>query len=234
MARRLENQTLGERVYTNLRADILDLTIPPGSVLQEVPLAEELGVSRGPLREALNRLAAEGLVTITPRKGAVVTLLTKRDFLDAYQVREVLEALAVKNAVPRLTPGDFAEFDRLMRIMSDAAARNDATSFFEANSDFHEAFVVASGNAKNLEIYRMLIGQMGPYRRPSATLRGSLDVSIAEHRDILEAARAGDSERTTELVLQHIRVPQQRLLSVTEEEFLDAIGAIRDPAEATN
>lgn len=229
---RLENQTLGERVYARLRDDILHLDIRPGTVLQEVPLAEELGVSRGPLREALSRLAAEGLITITPRKGAVVTLLTKADFLDAYQVREALEALAVKTAVPRLTAADFTEFDRLMAIMNDAVVRHDATAFFDANSIFHEAFVVASGNAKNLEFYRLLIGQMGPYRRPSAQLRGSLEVSIAEHRDILRAARAGDAEETTRLVLQHMRVPQQRLATVSDDEFLDAIGAVREPVPA--
>ncbi len=222
MAGRFDNQTLWERVYLHLRQEILELRIAPGTLLMEVPLAETLGVSRGPLREALGRLASEGLVTITPRRGAVVTSLTKSDFLDAYQVREALEALAVRLAVPRLSAADFAEFDRLMGIMAEAAASHDATRFFDANSDFHEAFVVAAGNAKNLEMYRLLIGQMGPYRRPSASLRGSLEVSIAEHGDILAAARAGDTDRTIELVLHHIGVPQKRLMAISDEEFLSA------------
>ena len=230
MAGRFDNQTLWERVYLYLRQEILELRIAPGTLLMEVPLAETLGVSRGPLREALGRLASEGLVTITPRRGAVVTTLTKGDFLDAYQVREALEALAVRLAVPRLSVADFAEFDRLMGIMADAAASRDATRFFDANSDFHEAFVVASGNAKNLEMYRLLIGQMSPYRRPSASLRGSLEVSIAEHRDILAAARAGDTDKTIELVLHHIGVPQKRLLAITDEEFLDAVRSQADNA----
>src|SRR3979490_2783979 len=106
----VDNTTLRERVYAHLKGEILDNRIAPGSILQEVPLAESLGVSRGPIREALGTLAAEGLVTITPRRGAVVTALTKRDFLEAYQVREVLEALAVRLAIPRMSD---AELDAL-------------------------------------------------------------------------------------------------------------------------
>lgn len=225
-----ENQTLWERVYTHLKTEILENRIPPGTVIQEVPLAESLGVSRGPIREALGRLAAEGLVTVTPRRGTVVTALTKRDFLEAYQVREALEALAVSLAVPRLTPDDFAPLDRLMDEMDACAARDDVTGFFDANSSFHEAFVVAAGNAKLLEMYRLLIGQMGPYRRPSASLRGSLAVSIAEHRKILDAAHERDTQGTVDLVLDHIRVPQRRLQALSEAEFVAAVAA--GPARA--
>jgi DNA-binding GntR family transcriptional regulator len=223
--RKLDNQTLWERVYLQLKQEILENRIPPGTVLQEVPLAESLGVSRGPIREALGRLASEGLVTVTPRRGAVVTALTKRDFLEAYQVREALEALAVSLAVPRLGDDDFAELERLMAEMDASAAADDLTAFFDANSAFHEAFVVASANAKLLEMYRLLIGQMGPYRRPSASLRGSLAVSIAEHRGIIDAARAHATDRTVELVLDHIRVPQLRLARITDAEFLDEVQA---------
>lgn len=223
--RKLDNQTLWERVYIQLKQEILENRIAPGTVLQEVPLAESLGVSRGPIREALGRLASEGLVTVTPRRGAVVTALTKRDFLEAYQVREALEALAVSLAVPRLTRDDFVELERLMAEMDASAAAGDVTRFFDANSAFHEAFVVAAGNAKLLEMYRLLIGQMGPYRRPSASLRGSLAVSIAEHRGIIDAARELETDRTVALVLDHIRVPQRRLERITDAEFLDEVQA---------
>lgn len=216
---RFDNKTLRERVYAHLKEEILDNRIPPGSVLQEVPLAESLGVSRGPIREALGSLAAEGLVTITPRRGAVVTALTKHDFLEAYQVREVLEALAVRLAVPRMSDDELHALEGPIEEMLRCSARADDTGFFEANTAFHEAFVVASGNAKLVEVYRRLIGQMGPYRRPSALLRGSLDRSIAEHQGIMDAARARDGERAAALVLDHIRVPQRRLEALSEEEF---------------
>jgi DNA-binding GntR family transcriptional regulator len=215
----LDNTTLRERVYAHLKEEILDNRIAPGSVLQEVPLAASLGVSRGPIREALGILAAEGLITMTPRRGAVVTALTKRDFLEAYQVREVLEALAVRLAVPRMSADQVDALEGPIEEMRRSSARADLVGFFEANTAFHEAFVVASGNSKLIEHYRRLIGQMGPYRRPSALLRGSLDRSIAEHQAILDAARKGDSDRAVELVVDHIRVPQRRLDSLSDEEF---------------
>jgi DNA-binding GntR family transcriptional regulator len=214
-----DNTTLRARVHQHLRDAILSARIPPGTVLQEVPLAASLGVSRGPLREALGDLAAEGLVTITPRRGAVVSSLTKRDFLEAYQVREALEVMAVRLAVPTLGAEGFATLERAQEAMVRSAARDDFTGFFDGNVAFHEAWVEAAGNAKLLDIYRRLMAQLVVYRRPSAFLRGGLDQSIREHQAIIEAARAADIERAASLMLQHIEIPQRRLATLTEEEF---------------
>ncbi len=214
-----DNTTLRARVHQHLRDAILSARIPPGTVLQEVPLASSLGVSRGPLREALGDLAAEGLVTITPRRGAVVSTLTKRDFLEAYQVREALESMAVRIAVPIMTPERFAVLERAQRQMVRSVAADDFHGFFDGNVAFHEAWVEASGNAKLLDTYRRLMAQLVVYRRPSAFLRGGLDQSIREHEGIIEAARAGDAELAASLMLQHIEVPQRRLSTLSEEEF---------------
>src|ERR1051326_6185683 len=108
---RLENLTLWQRVYEYLREEILAERLQPGTELLEVPLSEELGVSRGPIREAIRRLAAEGLVTVRPRRGAVVRSLSKDEFLELYQVREALEVMAVRLAVPRLGDEDLEELD---------------------------------------------------------------------------------------------------------------------------
>jgi DNA-binding GntR family transcriptional regulator len=216
---KLGNKTLRELVHAHLKEEILANRITPGSVLQEVPLAASLGVSRGPIREALGSLAAEGLVTITPRRGAVVTSFTKEDFLEAYQVREVLEQLAVRIAVPRMSDAELDRVDAQIEEMIRCSAVGDDTGFFEANAAFHEAFVVASANSKLIEIYRRLVGQMQPYRRPSAQLRGSLDRSVAEHRAIMSAARDRDVDRAVALVGDHIRVPQRRLEGISEDDF---------------
>ena len=103
LARPLDNRTLWEQVRDRLREDILAGRLEPGTELSEVALARDFGTSRGPLREALGRLASEGLVTITPRRGAVVTQLSRQEFIDAYQVREALETLAVRLAVPLMS-----------------------------------------------------------------------------------------------------------------------------------
>jgi DNA-binding GntR family transcriptional regulator len=124
-----DNRTLRERVYAHLKGEILDNRIAPGSALQETPLAESLSVSRGPIREALGSLAADGLVTITPRRGAVVTALTKRDFLEAYQIREVLEAMAVRLAVPRISDAELDAYEGWIQEMLRCSARADGTGF---------------------------------------------------------------------------------------------------------
>lgn len=221
---RLDNLTLRERVHDHLKQEILANRYAPGSELLEVPLSRELGVSRGPIREALHRLEAEGLVEITPRRGAVVISLTKRDFLEAYQVREALEALAVRLAVPRLTEEDLAIAEGFIETMSTHAASGDMEAFFETNAAFHSAFVEASGNRKLMEFHSRLMAQMGPYRGPSARLRGNVEQSIAEHRQILAAARERDTERAVAMLVHHIEIPQETIETLTDEEFSRSAG----------
>ena len=226
---RFDNLTLTERVHDHLKQEILANRYAPGSELLEVPLSEALGVSRGPIREALRTLEAEGLVTITPRRGAFVASLTKRDFMEAYQLREALEALGVRLAVPRLDLASLAALDARIDAMEQYAAKADHDAFFDANAAFHEAFMEASQNRKLIEVYRRLMAQMGPYRRPSARLRGNLERSIAEHREIVASARAGDVETAVTLVMRHIEVPQRSLEALTDEEFARSIQAAATP-----
>src|SRR2546425_4546344 len=222
---RLENLTLWQRVYDHLREEILAGRLKPGAELAEVPLSEQLGVSRGPLREAIGRLAAEGLVTVRPRRGAVVRLLSKEEFLELYQVREALEMMAVRLAVPRLGEQDLATLEGLIAAMSRYAERGEVEQFFEANAAFHAHLLEASGNQKLRELYGQLLGQMGRYRMRSLTLRGNLQRSVAEHAAILRAAKRGDTERAAHLMSEHIRVPQRRLKALSEDEIAAAEGA---------
>jgi DNA-binding GntR family transcriptional regulator len=219
---RLENLTLWQRVYDHLREEILAGRLKPGAELAEVALSEQLGVSRGPLREAIGRLAAEGLVTVRPRRGAVVRSLSKEEFLELYQVREALETMAVRLAVPRLVADDFATLQGLIDTMANHAERGEIAEFFEANVAFHGHLFAASGNGKLLELYRQLLGQMGRYRLRSLTLRGNLQRSVAEHAAILRAAKRGDVERAAHLMSEHVRVPQRRLKALSDEELAAA------------
>ena len=230
---RFDNLTLRERITAHLRSEILNNRIAPGTLLQEVPLAESLGTSRGPIREALGSLAAEGLVTITPRRGAVVTALTKAEFRDAYQVREVLESLGARLAVPIIDTAALAAMAEAIGGMERAAASRDVDLFFDANTAFHSALMDASGNRKLVEIHHRLVSQMGPYRRPSPRVRGNQGHSNAEHQAILDAVRARDVERATSLVLEHVRVPQRRLDGLTEEEFARESGQVSDATPGT-
>lgn len=219
----LDHRTLWQRVHEHLRDEIISGQLTPGTELQEVALATELGVSRGPIREALGRLAAEGLVTIRPRRGAVVRALSSDEFIEAYQVREALEMMAVRLAVPKLTAEDIAAMERLIDEMTARGGAGDVQEFFEANTGFHQHFFEVAGNRMLAELYRQLRGQIDRHRLRSLELRGNLQRSIAEHRAILRAARAGDVERAVHLVSEHIRVPQIRLL-VEDHEVVPADG----------
>src|SRR5207248_2207865 len=148
-------------------------------------LAAELGVSRGPVREAIGRLAAEGLVVVRPRRGAVVRSLTKDEFLEAYEVREALEMLAVRLATPRLGKDGLAKLASLTDAMERHAAAGEVDAFFAANAGFHSFVVEACGNGKLRQLYGQLLGQMSQHRLRSLSLRGNLERSVAEHRAIL-------------------------------------------------
>lgn len=216
---RLENITLWERVHGHLREEILANRLSAGTELQETALAAELGVSRGPVREALGRLAAEGLVVVRPRRGAVVRSLTKDDFIEAYEVREALEVMAARLATTRLGSDGLARLESLTAAMEQHADHDEVDAFFEANAAFHATLVDAAGNGRLREMYTQLLGQMNRYRRRSLALRGSLRQSVAEHRAILAALSSGNRELAAQLVSDHIRVPQQRLQELTDEEF---------------
>jgi DNA-binding GntR family transcriptional regulator len=221
-ARPLENRTLREQVVDHLREEILTSKLEPGTELGEVGLARSLGISRGPLREALGQLAAEGLVTIVPRHGAVVKRLTRQEFVDAYQVREALESLAIKLAVPRLSAAEKTKLHEMCAEMETQAAAGNTDRFFEINRQFHALLVHASGNVKLEEVHHQLVAQMGRLMKKSAELRGGIQQSAAEHRAILEAVDVGDPERAARLMEDHIEVPQRVLhSSVTREMFGD-------------
>src|SRR5487761_1614104 len=192
MAPAIENLTLWQRVYEHLRDEILENRLAPGTELSEVALSKELAVSRGPIREAMGRLAAEGLV-------------------DAYQVREALEVLAVRLAVPKLTDADLARLDELAAQMSEHAGNNAVADFFAANVAFHELLCELSGNKKLQQVHHRLAGEIGRFQAPSLALRGSLDGSVLERQAILEAVRARDAEKAAELAAAHVRVPAERL-----------------------
>ncbi len=214
----VNTNTLSQQVYSHLRAGILDNTYPPGASLPEEALAASLKVSRVPVREALRRLSAEGLVVIKPRQGATVIELTPKQFLDAYRVREALEVLAVRLAVPKLTPDDLDQLDAFQQALQAAAEAGDVQEFFSLNAQFHGFLVEKADNGDLKSIYESLMDRMRRYRTPSLDLRGGVNMSIDEHAAILAAIRNGDIDEAAHLMAQHIHVPQGVLEDELEPE----------------
>lgn len=226
--RPIDSATLSHRVRDHLREDILANRLPPGTHLQEKEIAGAHGISRAPVREALRLLAVEDLVAIEPRRGAVVKALSPSEFLAAYQVREALEMLAIRLAVPRMTDEDLKALRDLHAQMATYTEKHDADRFFRSNNAFHSLFAERSGNDLLQGLYRQLINKMRRYRMRSLYLRGGLDRSIAEHAAILEAVESRDAEEATRLLSEHIQVPQRILRSVPEDELVQ-VAAGREP-----
>ena len=206
-----DNLTLSQRVYEHLREEILADHLLPGTELSEVALSKELAISRGPIREAMGRLSAEGLITMRPRRRAEVRSLTPQELIDAYQVREALEVMAVRLAIPRLTEGDLARLEQLMEQMAGHISAGAVREFFAANVSFHELLCELSGNPKLQEVHHRLEGEIGRFQSRTLALRGTMDDSLTEHRAILAAVRLRDVDRAAALTADHIRVPAERL-----------------------
>ena len=228
-----DNLTLCERVYRHLRQQILEDRLPPGTELSEVALSRELAVSRGPIREAMGRLAAEGLVTVRPRRGAEVRSLTPQELVDAYQVREALEVMALRLAVTRTMESDLTRLDELVNSMAEFARKDRVAEFFAANVAFHGLLCQLSGNTKLQEVHHRLEGEISRFQARTLALRGSLESSVSEHRAILAAVRLGDVDKACELMAAHIRVPAQRLQESLDEGAQPA-GPEYQPAAVTS
>lgn len=216
----LERKTLVDQVYEILRDDILNNHLAPDSPLQEAVIARNLGVSRGPVREALQRLSSEGLAEIVAHRGAVVSSLTLHDFLDAYRVREALEALATQLAATTLTQSELDALEKFHEDMVRHADNEAVEAFFATNAKFHNLIVRGSQNRMLIEMYFSLIDKIRRYRMKSLTLRGGMRRSCDEHMAILDALKARDADRAAQLMRVHIQVPQRILESENaDDEF---------------
>jgi DNA-binding GntR family transcriptional regulator len=215
--RELERRTLAEQVYQSLRTAILDDEFPPGAELQETALAERYAVSRGPVREALRLLRADGLVTIVPRMGARVRSLSPEDFRGVYQVRAVLEELAVRLAVPRLTEAQMDELGAYLDTISRASRDGDPVGVFEANTAFHLMFITHSGNVALEAAYGQVRDLISRYQRRSLALRGGMSTLGDEHRLIYEAAVNRDADEAGRRMKQHILLPTARVDDLPQE-----------------
>jgi len=205
----IEHTNLSDKVYERLKQGILTRQFAPGQRLNVDQLSEQLGVSRTPLKDALNRLSAEGLVKIVPRQGTFVTKLTPRDIAELFAIRRVLEAWAVEEAVRRITPQELEELRRLLdemaRLVNPDGTCTDYLTLVAKDRDFHLLIIKASGNRKLFELYKNLnvhiqvavIYYLDADKRVEETLR--------EHEAILRALESRDVEAAREALNTHLK-----------------------------
>ncbi|EWS82561.1 transcriptional regulator [Brachybacterium phenoliresistens] len=196
-----------DRVIARLRDDILDGVREPGSRLVERELAEELGTSRVPVRDALKALAAEGLVTLRPRTWAVVREFTAGDESDFGEVREALEALAFRLAAQRRTEEGLALLRGDVDAELAAARAGDGVRARRAAADFHERVIELSGNAMLIEI-----GQLtGSRMRWFMSQHDDLDAMARQHEGLWEAIAQQDLAQLELRVAEHLRSSVEHL-----------------------
>lgn len=197
--------SLADVVYQALRDAITSAVLSPGFRLREIALARHFGVSTTPIREALRRLEREGLVEVTPNRGAVVAAYNLRQVTDLYEVREVLECRAIRRAALARGPRDLSRVEALLAEAASVLEAPDQVEFNRLDVELHRALSDVGGNDQLAELAERVHRQIQSVRvRCAVHLPGRPTRSHAEHQAIVAAVEAGDADRAETLVRAHI------------------------------
>ena len=203
---------LRDVVFNTLRQAILTGELKPGERLMEIHLADRLGVSRTPIREAIRKLEMEGLVVMIPRKGAQVARITEKNLKDVLEVRRALDMLAVRLACSRMDD----EYKKQLREACDEFARvvknNNTKDITEADVRFHDIINKATGNDRLIQLVNNLAEQMYRYRLEYIKDAAYHNRLVAEHEEIYSAIMDGDEERAAKAVVLHIDNQEETII----------------------
>lgn len=199
------HKPLREQVYDQLKRRILTGKIKPGTRMMEIDLAEDLGVSRTPVREAIRELGKEGLVTIEPRRGAFASEISVKDMIDTLAVREDLDALAAYLASSRITKAEEKKLLELTDKYAAAIESGDMDTMIRADEAFHKRVARLSGNKTLYSVVRTVQTQVLRFRYLYYEDLANYKNMPAEHREIIEALVSGDSEHAREVAFNHVR-----------------------------
>lgn len=196
--------SLEEKVYVQLEDEILSGKLTRGTALTEHSLTDRLGVSRTPIRGALHRLAEDGLVDIAVNRGAVVVGITEDDLIDIYRIRVRLEGLASAIAAERISDEACRALRESVELSEFYISKKNTERLKQLDSEFHETIYKATGNRLLCKTLSELHGKIKAYRKLSLSVPGRLERSVAEHREILRAIEARDSEAADRLTSLHV------------------------------
>jgi DNA-binding GntR family transcriptional regulator len=203
---RITGASTGDQVYAALRAAIVSAELEPGRRLSENELAELLGVSRTPVREALARLRDERLVAIVPQLGTFVTLISPAAVEDAAFVREALECASIRLAAERATSAGLAELQANLVAQERAEQEADTAAFDALDDALHRLLAAQSGHEIAWSLARRANGHLDRVRGLSLPEPGYLGEMVAEHRALVAAIADGDADRAERLMRHHLRM----------------------------
>jgi len=195
---------LRDVVFKTLRQAILTGELKPGERLMEIHLANRLGVSRTPIREAIRKLELEGLVTMIPRRGAEVAQITVKNLKDVLEVRKALDALAIELACERITDEELVALEEACIKFEEATLTKDARLIAKEDVELHHIIVKASRNDKLDQMVNNLAEQMYRYRFEHVKDAAQHQRLIEEHKIILESLRSKNNNKASEAVKIHI------------------------------
>lgn len=209
---------LRELVCENIRQAIIDGTFSPGERLMEIQLADEMGVSRTPVREAIRKLELEGFVVMIPRRGTYVADISIRDITEIYEIRTCLDVLAAGLAAERITDEELETLNRHLVEFGTAIAENDMEKIVEVDTAFHEVLYMASRNARLHSIINNLREQVTSIRGRSMSYPGRLTETMDEHRALVDSIASRDVERAQNAARIHLENAEHTLMkSITPE-----------------
>lgn len=211
---RTKHDSRSEAAYRILKEKIVTLELPPAILLNEAELMAELDLGRTPIREALQRLAFENLVVILPRRGTIVADLNVSDLQKIFEVRVELEAHAARLAAERATSEQIAEMESLFAYTNEVIRSGDHHQLIRLDHQAHCLLARAAQNEFLEEILERLYTHMLRLWYLSLHKVSHLPDAIEEHRDIIDAVKAGDSERAAQLMRAHIAGFQEEFVAV--------------------
>ncbi|MEQ9410145.1 MAG: GntR family transcriptional regulator [Fuerstiella sp.] len=205
---------LKERAYSELKQCIQDSTFQPGAFLSERQLASRLGMSKTPVKAALERLEAEGFISVSPQQGIVVRELSVHEIVDLFQIRQALESFVLRSVAGRLTDDEANQVRENLKQQQRAAAANDIAAAVRLDADFHAMFCEFLGNQ---EIIRVMAQQRERVHRVIKRVfeqdADRLTGSCHEHTAIADAVIDGDADRAAAAISEHLHYGRQLLLS---------------------
>ena len=206
------------RLKAQIEEEIATGALRPGERLDEVSLAARFGVSRTPIREALQQLSIAGLIEHRRHRGAIVSTPDPKQLLEMFELMAEFEAICARLTARRMLVSDEAELKKTLDACRSAAGSGDTDAYYYENERFHRAIYVAGGNAFIAEQATALHRRLAPFRRLQLRVRNRMKASLAEHEAIVAALLAGDGELAASRARAHVAVQGER--------FTDLIASI--------
>ena len=210
--------TIKEQVYQILKQKVCEQQYKPGQWLQEKELASYLNVSRSPVREALRMLANDGLVVEIPNKGIFVREFSRKDIMDIYDMRNMLESYAIAHSNANLSESSREELLETVHNLEEAQKNNDLKQYVEFDTQLHLQIIKLGGNPIINSTYERLRSMLQPFRIYSLMKHERFDSSVREHADIVKWILMGEVEKAIELNINHLSRAQESILVYMSNE----------------